>query len=319
MYSHVFVAGTFDQLHKGHEVLLERAFEVGDRVTVGLTSDEFVANFRSGQKIRPFPQRKQTMLDWISARDFENRTELIAIDNPYEPAASMDGLDALMVTPDNRVRGEEINKRRTAKGLPGVELVEVPMIGAQDQQPISASRIRSGEIDTSGTLTMPDSLRPELTKPLGQVLIGDNIGSSIESHRNGIVIAVGDITTKTLLTAGVVPNLSIVDFQVHRKPFTELDGKFNELTLFRVTVKSGPGYISQAAIDLIQKWAAHPADREVMIVDGEEDLLALPAIAYGPEGCVVYYGQPEQGLVEVTITVEKKNESAALLSKFITS
>src|SRR5574340_1239674 len=101
---------------------------------------------------------------------------------------------------------------------------------------------------------------PELSRPLGTILVGDKIGTSIETHRNGIVIAVGDVTTKTILTAGVIPNLSIVDFRVGRQPFPDLDGKFTELKIYRVPVVSGPGYIAREAVQDIQKWAVHPAD-----------------------------------------------------------
>jgi uncharacterized protein (UPF0218 family) len=44
-------------------------------------------------------------------------------------------------------------------------------------------------------------------------------------------------------------------------------------------------------------------DREaVVVVDGEEDLLALPAIVESPDNAFVVYGQPSQGLVVVTAT-----------------
>ena len=36
----VGVSGTFDKLHKGHRVLLSKALEIGEKVMVGLTSDE---------------------------------------------------------------------------------------------------------------------------------------------------------------------------------------------------------------------------------------------------------------------------------------
>lgn len=320
MYSHVFVAGTFDRFHDGHKAFLQRAFTIGDRVTIGLTSDEFVRRFKNGGRVYlPFAERKKYLDAWIAGNDFENRVTVIAIDDPYEPAVSMDTLDAILVTKDNVGRGEEINTRRAGKGLPELTLVDVPMVPAQDRVAISATRIANGEIDTAGRLVMPDTMRLELGQPLGNILVGDKIGTSIETHRNGIVIAVGDVTTKTILTAGVIPNLSIVDFRVGRQPFPDLDAKFTELTLYRVPVKSGPGYIAREAVQDIQKWAIHPADREAMIVSGEEDLLAIPAIMYAPLGAVMYYGQPNQGLVEVVVTQQVKDQAGNLLTKFQSS
>ena len=40
------VAGTFDILHDGHKALLARAFEVGDTVVVGITSDRMAGEGR---------------------------------------------------------------------------------------------------------------------------------------------------------------------------------------------------------------------------------------------------------------------------------
>ena len=38
----VATGGTFDEIHAGHIALLSKAFEVGDKVIIGVTSDEFV-------------------------------------------------------------------------------------------------------------------------------------------------------------------------------------------------------------------------------------------------------------------------------------
>ena len=40
-YKKVAVGGTFDKFHKGHEKLLETAFEIGEFVEIGVTSDAF--------------------------------------------------------------------------------------------------------------------------------------------------------------------------------------------------------------------------------------------------------------------------------------
>ncbi len=223
----------------------------------------------------------------------------------------------LVVTPDNTSRGGEINRIRKEKGLAPLGLLLVPLVPAADAVPISSTRVRDGEIDKTGRLILPDTMRPELGKPVGRILIGDAIGSSIEAHRSGVIVTVGDITTKTFLTAGVIPSLSIIDFQVERKPYPELDGRFAGLGIFRIHVPSGPGFIAQEAIDVIKKWSLHPEEKLVLTVTGEEDLLALPAIAYGPPGAVVYYGQPGQGLVEVLVTPEKQSEAKELLNKFV--
>ena len=54
----VITYGTYDLLHKGHILLLQRARALGDRLIVGLSTDEF--NWNSKQKIcvQPYEERK---------------------------------------------------------------------------------------------------------------------------------------------------------------------------------------------------------------------------------------------------------------------
>ena len=50
-FSLIAMGGTFDIIHRGHLTLLTNAFEISDKVIIGLTSDEFVQ-----KKANPYSQ-----------------------------------------------------------------------------------------------------------------------------------------------------------------------------------------------------------------------------------------------------------------------
>jgi len=322
MYHHVFVAGTFDGLHAGHQEFLARAFAEGEKVTIGLTSDAFVKKFKVQSikcKVNSHEERRAQLVVWLEQQDFLARATIIAIDDPDEPAASMPDLDALVVTSETRKRGERINELRmgsTPLPLSSLTLIEIPMVEAQDGVPISSTRLRNGEIDADGRLVMPESLRAILAQPLGTVLKKIDIAASITRSLELVTITVGDIATKTLLDAGVIPNLAIIDGRVGREPFSEVIDRLKPAS----SIKSGPGFISKEAVKAIE--STHDTGNQaikqhhVILIDGEEDLLLLPAVIHAPLGAIVYYGQPNEGLVEVVVTKEKKREALELIQKF---
>lgn len=318
-YASVFVAGTFEGLHAGHRFLLARAFEAGECVTIGLTSDAFVHHHKL-DKLVQFNERKRVLEVWLTAQKLDARATIIPIDDPYEPAASMAHLDALIVTAENKKRGEEINTLRQGRSLQPLTLIEVPIVAAQDGKPLSSTRVRNGEVDADGRLVMPESMRSLLGKPLGKVLNGFAIEQSIRRNRDKVIITVGDVATKTLLDAGVIPFLSIIDFRVGRKPSTLLTPYRETVLLYSNTVKSGPGFISREATEAIRNVFTHSpinsSTHHSLIIDGEEDLLVLPAVIHAPTGSVIYYGQPNEGLVEVAVTKKQKNEAKRLLAQF---
>ena len=43
-YEWVAIGGTFDRLHLGHKTLLRRAFELGKKVLIGLTTQDMVSH-----------------------------------------------------------------------------------------------------------------------------------------------------------------------------------------------------------------------------------------------------------------------------------
>lgn len=58
--------------------------------------------------------------------------------------------------------------------------------------------------------------------------------------------------------------------------------------------------------------------KQLIIIKGEEDLLALPAILFAPLGAVVLYGQWGLGVVMVEVTEKTKEIVRNLLKRFET-
>jgi hypothetical protein len=55
----------------------------------------------------------------------------------------------------------------------------------------------------------------------------------------------------------------------------------------------------------------------VILVEGEEDLAVIPLILAAPEGAMVLYGQPGEGVVVCEVTDAAKEKAETLLSCFV--
>ncbi|MGQ9788289.1 MAG: phosphopantetheine adenylyltransferase [Candidatus Hadarchaeaceae archaeon] len=147
----VVVGGTFDCLHNGHLALISKAYEVGERVVLGICSDEMQQLLmKDSAGIQPLAIRLWRLLNELHTRGWLERTEINILSDPYGTAASDRNIDAIVVSPETRVRAEEINVIRISKGLHPLEIVVVPLVLAEDGTPISSIKIRYGEIDVHG-------------------------------------------------------------------------------------------------------------------------------------------------------------------------
>ena len=158
---------------------------------------------------------------------------------------------------------------------------------------------------------LPDSLRDKLKRPLGILLkdsdaIKENILKNIPM--GSFVISVGDATTEKLIKYGIVPSLQIVDGFEKRTKRDLPSG--NMKTILNCT--NPPTEITTESVNIIKKAFQSPKPVRV-IVDGEEDLLVLPVVLYAPENSIVLYGQPNEGLVIVSINAEIRNKSQSLM------
>jgi len=101
----------------------------------------------------------------------------------------------------------------------------------------------------------------------------------------------------------------IVDNKVMRSP--------SEPTLVQteesLKARNPPATITAEAWEAISQAVSGNKTTKILI-DGEEDLLTLPAIICAPIGTVVIYGQPREGVVAVKVTKSKKSEARRLIA-----
>lgn len=145
----VAVGGTFDNFHRGHEVLISKAFEVGDRVIIGVTSGPFAA--RLAKKIdQSYDERVGILRKFIVANFPGREYEIHGLDDYFGPAVINGEVQAIVVTGETRARVKIANADRGKRGFRPLETVLVDFVTAQDGKPLSSTRIRAGEIDREG-------------------------------------------------------------------------------------------------------------------------------------------------------------------------
>jgi len=152
----VAVGGTFDIIHKGHRRLLEKAFELGEHVIIGLTTDAFVERMGKPHKVRPYSERRRTLEEFLKEMGTLWRAKIEPIDDPYGPAIVDPDIEAIVVSDETYPRAAEINRIRRSRGLTPLEVVKIAMVMAENGKPISATRVRLGEIDENGRLLRGD-------------------------------------------------------------------------------------------------------------------------------------------------------------------
>lgn len=160
---------------------------------------------------------------------------------------------------------------------------------------------------------MPEELRSSLKHPLGKLLpesssdIDEEIATAISAKKPPRVIFVGDAVSKRAVTKGIRRDVMIVDNKEKRAQTKPLEVRAKRT--FRV--RNDPGTIGSEAWAAVGE-AINSGDA-IMIVEGEEDLLTLVAMAVAPLGSLVIYGQPGEGLVLVEVDDAAKKKAWCFL------
>ena len=138
------VGGTFDKFHDGHKKLLSTAFEIGDHIEIGVTSNEF-----GGLKgdIDSCKERMQNLKSFFSDK---SNFHVVSLDDPYGTTIYDEDIEAIVVSEETEPTAVKINEIRVSKGMKPLDIVVVSFVLAYDGTPISSTRIRRGEINQNG-------------------------------------------------------------------------------------------------------------------------------------------------------------------------
>jgi len=147
----VCIGGTFNILHKGHKYLIDKAFETaGEKgiVFIGITEGEML---KKKKFLTPFDQRVNAIKKYLSLKGYDKRADIKAIYDKYGLAVDRE-FDAIVVSPETVKNADEINKNRIKIGKKPLMIVQIPYILADDNKPISSTRILDNEIDKEGRI-----------------------------------------------------------------------------------------------------------------------------------------------------------------------
>jgi cytidyltransferase-like protein len=139
-------------IHKGHEELFSNAFELGEEIIIGITTDEFVQELYKDHSINEYEFRKNQLLEFIRKIASKDRCIIVPLEDPYGPTILDKSIEAIIVSKESEKTANIINEIRINNGFKPLEVISIELILAEDEQPISTTRIKKGIINRNGKL-----------------------------------------------------------------------------------------------------------------------------------------------------------------------
>jgi len=147
----VCIGGAFDPFHKGHKFLIRKALELaGERgfVFIGITDGEIIKN---KEDVTSFKERKKAIEQFLAEVKSSRTVTIQPIYDKFGPSIEED-FDAIVVSPETIATAEEINKERKKLQKKPLKIVQISFVIADDNLPISSTRIRRREINENGRI-----------------------------------------------------------------------------------------------------------------------------------------------------------------------
>lgn len=155
-----------------------------------------------------------------------------------------------------------------------------------------------------------------LKEPFGVIIKDDDINKESlnqEIGRAHKIITVGDTTTEKLVSLGYIPDISVVDGKEKRiKKHKIFEYPRDKILHF----ENKPGELDEQIIaEILQLTQSKLESKIQFIIEGEEDLVALPFLMFSPDDWVICYGQPYHGLVIVHVNEDSRSRAKLIFNK----
>jgi len=138
---------------------------------------------------------------------------------------------------------------------------------------------------------VPEKNREFFKEPLGRDIKEEEL-NVIDGRSK--MITVGDVVSLTVMKRGIVPDLSIYDGMTERREMTEFASFVKNKGWEETVVRNEAGTITAELIAAVRN--ALNGKKEIIRVEGEEDLAVIPCILLSPEGTNIIYGWPGKGM-----------------------
>ena len=325
VYTCAGLGGTFDHFHSGHKKFIEFAARKARHLVIGITDEKMSLSKLNPQSIERLSKRVSNVKEF--AQSLHISFETIVLHDLFGNTLEDQRITALVATNETLSGCEQINETRLKLGLKSLPIELCQMVLDESGKELHSDRIRAGLINREGVvyqklleknIVISDPQRQFFGKLQGKIveqptMVG--VKSKDTKQSASPTIVVGDATLANFIQYHWPYDIAIFDQQIQRqKTFLVVPTKEN-----LETVKNPAGQItlklSQQLFSLIHKRTMH-SNSQYLEIAGEEDLATVVAVLLAPLGSYIYYGQPNQGLVEIVVTEQIKEKFAnALQSK----
>jgi cytidyltransferase-like protein len=314
------LGGTFDHFHAGHEKFIRFAAELADLLIIGVTNEKMTRGKALAHLIEPYPVRLQAVKAFCHRQNI--RAKVNMLEDELGPTLEGAPMHALCVTQETTAGADKINILRERLGLYKFPVYICDFELDDHGEPIHSSRIRQGLINRTGTVyvaafnrdvTLSENAREYFSQPLGEVLTGNELTKPGIVPMTDVVAVVGDSSLEQFLEHRLPYQLGVYDQKQQRQAYSS---SVMQHISPNFTASNPAGQITtDLSHNLMKCLPSSPTQKPAhILVQGEEDLAAVALILLLPLESIVFYGQPNQGLVRMKISEELKQDTWELLT-----